>query len=126
VKGKAVFVFSMLGAPNDGAVRRADAKGAAAIVDVNMLPGNARYQAYPSGTKAPAFTVGHDDGVAARDIIAAMPAGQSARVRMKLDVRRVPNLKTAQIWGKIIDDVNKLPLSTFQRVEESTRTQAGR
>ena len=101
VKGKAVFVFSMLGAPNEGAVRRADAKGAAAIFEVNMLPGNARYQAYPSGTKAPAFTVGHDDGVAARDIIAAMPAGQSARVRVKLDVRRVPNLKTAQIWGTL-------------------------
>jgi hypothetical protein len=101
VKGKAVFVFSMLGAPNEGAVRRADAKGAAAIFEVNMLPGNARYQAYPSGTKAPAFTVGHDDGVAARDIIAAMPAGQSARVRVKLDVRRVPNLKTAQIWGAL-------------------------
>lgn len=101
VKGKAVFVFSMLGAPNEGAVRRADAKGAAAILEVNMLPGNARYQAYPSGTKAPAFTVGHDDGVAARDIIAAMPAGQSARVKVKLDVRRVPNLKTAQIWGTL-------------------------
>ncbi len=101
VKGKAVFVFSMLGAPNENAVRRADGKGAAAILEVNMLPGNARYQAYPSGTKAPAFTVGHDDGVAARDIIAATPAGQSARVNVKLDVRRVPNLKTAQIWGTL-------------------------
>jgi hypothetical protein len=101
VKGKAVFVFSMLGAPNENAVRRADAKGAAAILEVNMAPGNARYQAYPSGTKAPAFTVGHDDGVAARDIIAAMPAGQSARVKVMLDVQRVPNLKTAQIWGTL-------------------------
>jgi Peptidase family M28 len=101
VKGKAVFVFNMLGGPNEGAVRRADAKGAAAILEVNMLPGNARYQAYPSGTKAPAFTVGHDDGVAARDLIAAMPAGQPARVTVKLDVRRVPNLKTAQIWGTL-------------------------
>ena len=101
VQGRAVIVFSMLGAPNENAVRRADAKGAAAILEVNMLPGNARYQAYPSGTKAPAFTVGHDDGVAARDIIAAMPAGQPARLKMKLDVRRVPNLKTAQIWGTL-------------------------
>ena len=101
VKGKAVLVFTMLGAPNENAVRRADAKGAAAVLEVNMLPGNARYQAYPSGTKAPAFTVGHDDGVAARDIIAAMPAGQSARVKVTLDARRVPNLKTAQIWGTL-------------------------
>lgn len=101
VAGKAVFVFSMLGAPDEDAVRRADAKGAAAILEVNMLPGNARYQAYPSGTKGPAFTVGHDDGVAARDLIGAMPAGQSARVKVKLDVRRVANLKTAQIWGTL-------------------------
>jgi hypothetical protein len=101
VKGKAVIVFSMLGAPNEGAVRRADGKGAAAILEVNMLPGNARYQAYPSGTTAPAFTVGHDDGTAARDLIAAMPAGQSARAKVKLVVERVPNLKTAQIWGTL-------------------------
>jgi hypothetical protein len=109
VKGKAMFVFSMLGALNENAVRRADAKGAASIFEVNMLPGNARYQAYRSGTKAPAFTVGHDDGVAARDIIAAMSAGQSARVKVKLDVRRVPNLKTAQIWGT-------LPGATDERI----------
>jgi peptidase M28-like protein len=101
VKGKAVFVFSMLGAPNEGGVRRADAKGAAATIEVNMLPGNARYQAYPARTNGPAFTVGHDDGVAARDIIAAMPPGQSARVKVKLDIQRVPNLKTAQIWGTL-------------------------
>jgi len=101
VKGKAVVVFSMLGGPDENAVRRADAKGAAAILEVNMLPGNARYQAYPSGTKAPAFTVAHDDGVAARDIIAAMPAGETARVNVKLQVRRVPNLKTALIWGTL-------------------------
>jgi hypothetical protein len=101
VGGKAVFVFSMLGAPTENAVRRADAKGAAAIFEVNMLPGNARYQAYPSGTKAPAFTIGHDDGVAARDIIAGMTAGQPAHVNVKLDVQRIPNLKTAQIWGTL-------------------------
>jgi len=101
VKGKAVIVFSMLGAPDEDAVARAGRKGAAAILEVNMLPGNMRYQAYPSGTTAPAFTVGHDDGVAARDIIAGMPAGQAARVTVKLDVQRVPNLKTALIWGTL-------------------------
>ncbi len=101
VKGKAVFVFTMLGAPNEGAVRRADEKGAAAIFEVSMLPGNMRYQAYPSRTTAPAFTVGHDDGNGARDLIAAMPAGQSARVKVKLSVERVSNLKTALIWGAL-------------------------
>ena len=77
-------------------------KGAAAIFEVNMLPGNARYQAYPARDRpGPAFTVGHDDGDAAREIIAAMPAGQSARVKVKLSVERVPNLKTALVWGTL-------------------------
>ena len=101
VKGKAVFVFSMLGAPEERAVRRAADKGAAAVFEVDMLPGNMRYQAYPSGTKVPVFTVGHNDGVAAREVIAAMPPGQSARVKVKLSVERVPNLKTALIWGTL-------------------------
>ena len=101
VKGKAVFIFSMLGAPNEGAVRRADEKGAAAVFEVNMLPGNARYQAYPARTTGPAFTVGHDDGTAARDLIATAPAGQAAHVKVKLAVDRVPNLKTALVWGTL-------------------------
>ena len=98
VKGKAVFVFTMQGAPTEGAVRMADEKGAAAVFEVNMLPGNARYQSYPMRTKGPAFVVGHDDGVAARTLIAA---GQPARVKVKLSVERVPNLKTALVWGTL-------------------------
>lgn len=58
VRGKAVFTYSMLGLRNEGAVRRADANGAAVIFDVSMLPGNMRYQAYPSGTNAPSLSAG--------------------------------------------------------------------
>ena len=58
-----------------GGVQRADAKGAAVVFEVSMLPGNAHYQAYPSGTKAPAFTVGNDDGTAARQMIEAAKTG---------------------------------------------------
>lgn len=101
VTGKAVFVFNQAGLRDEGAVRRADAKGAAVVFEVDMLPGNMRYQAYPSGTKAPAFTVGSDDGYAARDLIAAMPAGQAARVKASFEVQRVPNLKSALVWGTL-------------------------
>jgi len=97
VRGKAVFVFSMTGLKLEGAVKRADAKGAAAIFEVDMLPGNMRYQAYPAGTQAPAFTVGSDDGYAARDLIAA----GASRVKIQLDVARVPNLKTSLVWGTL-------------------------
>ncbi len=99
VRGKAVFTFNMLGLKPEDAVKRADAKGAAAIFEVNMLPGNMRYQAYPSGTRAPAFTVASDDGFAARDMIGA--ASQAPRVKVQLDVSRVPNLKTALVWGTL-------------------------
>ena len=101
VRGKAVFVFNQTGLRNEGAVRRADEKGAAAIFEVDMLPGNMRYQAYPAGTKAPAFTVGSDDGYAVRDLIAAQPAGQAVRVKASYEMQMVPNLKTALVWGTL-------------------------
>src|SRR5579863_3098636 len=66
VRGKAVFIFGMVGLKPEGA---------AAIFEVDMLPGNMRYQAYPAGTKAPAFTVGSDDGYAARNLIGAASSG---------------------------------------------------
>src|SRR5262245_25394174 len=101
VRGKAVFVFNQTGLKNEGAVRRADEKGAIVIFEVDMLPGNMRYQAYPSGTKAPAFTVGSDDGYKARDLMAAVATGQSARVKATFEARRVPDLKSALVWGTL-------------------------
>src|SRR5437762_11034234 len=101
LRGKAVFTYTMIGMPTDDAVKRADERGAAAIFEVGMLPGNMRYQAYPSNTKAPAFTVGSDDGLAVRDLIAGLPPGQAAHVKATLDVQMVPNLKTALVWGTL-------------------------
>ncbi len=101
VAGKAVFSFDIMGMRSEGAPKRADAKGAAAIFEVNMLPGNQRYEAYPSGTKAPAFVLGDEDGYAVRDLIASLPAGQSARVKVSLDVKQVTGLKTALVWGTL-------------------------
>ena len=101
VRGKAVFVFNQTGLPNEGAVRRADDKGASVIFEVDMLPGNMRYQAYPSGTKAPAFEVGSDEGYAVRDLIASLPQGQPARLKASFEMQRVPNLKSALVWGTL-------------------------
>lgn len=101
VRGKAVFIFNMLGLPSSGGVRRAEAKGAAAIFEVDMLPGNMRYQAYPSGTKVPAFTVGNEDGFAVRDLIVASAGGAAPRVKLTADFRRIPNLKTSLVWGTL-------------------------
>ncbi len=101
VKGKAAIVFSMIGLKPEQAPKRADAKGARAILSVDMLPGNMRFQEYPSGTTAPTFTIGSDDGYAMRDLIASAPPRQPAHVKVSLEVQRVPNLKTALVWGTL-------------------------
>ena len=90
VRGKAVFVFTQvglqLGQDWTALAKRADEKGAAAIFEVDMLPGNMRYQGYPANTKAPAFTVGSGDGFGLSDLIAAAP-NETPRLRASLDVR---------------------------------------
>src|SRR3989304_3202412 len=91
VKGAAVFYYTQVGLQlgTDWAAlaKRADAKGAAAIFEVDMLPGNMRYQGYPSNTEAPAFTVGSGDGFAVRDMFAAGGPGQGPRVKGSLAAR---------------------------------------
>jgi len=101
LKGKAVFTYTMLGMHNEDAVKRADDRGAAVIFEVDTQPGNMRYQAYPSNTKAPAFTVGSDDGLAVRDLIGSLAPGETVRVKATLDVEMVPNLHTALVWGTL-------------------------
>jgi Peptidase family M28 len=104
VRGKAVFVYGMLGLPDEGAeraVRRADAKGAAVVFAVSMLPGNMHYEAYPSSTKAPCLYLGNDDGTAARQMIESMPAAAAPKVKVTLDVQKVPNLKSELVWGTL-------------------------
>ncbi len=105
VKGKAVFYYTQvglqLGTDWTALAKRADAKGAAAIFEVDMLPGNMRYQGYPSNTKAPAFIIGSGDGFAVRDMFAAATPGQPPRVKVSLDVKMVPNLKTSLVWGSL-------------------------
>jgi hypothetical protein len=99
--GKAVFSYSVFGLGNNGALKRADTKGAAAIFDSHMLPGNMRYQAYPKGTSVPTFTLGGDDGIAVQEMIANAPAGQSVRVNVHLDIDIVPGLETGIVWGTL-------------------------
>lgn len=101
VRGKAVFTFSMPGVRDEGALKRADARGAAAVFDVVMLPGNLRYQAYPSGIGAPAFSLGSEDGYAVRDLLVEGADGRMPRVHVALDVQMAPGLKTALVWGTL-------------------------
>ena len=98
VAGKAVLVSALLGLPDEEALERAAEKGAAAIFNARMLPGNLRYQAYPVATGVPTLSLGNDDGVALRELI---ERGLTPRVRVRLDVEIVRDLRTAMVWGTL-------------------------
>ena len=101
VRGKAVFTYSMLGAPAEQAWQRAASKGAAVAFDAQMLPGNMRYQAYPSGTDIPVFALGGADGKRVQDMIAGASPERPVQVGVRLDVEMIPNLKTALVWATL-------------------------
>ena len=106
VAGKAALIASMPmrstlrhSATVNGAVRRADALGAAVILVSVALPGNIRTQFYPTGTEAPTFSLGQQDGDALRAMLEA--GGPAPRVRVTLDVETVAGLETANVWATL-------------------------
>ena len=119
VRGKAVLLFSnpMPGswrhtATQEGAIARAQQKGAAAIICSIQLPpvvgmsgdagaGNIRTQLYPTGTNVPTFSMGMKDGIDFRALIGEAPAGQPVHLKLRMDVQQVPGLKSGTVWGKL-------------------------
>jgi Peptidase family M28 len=107
VKGKAVFFYSTDTASrhapiSDNAIRRLGERGAAAIFIILGIPGNERTQFYPVNSQVPTFSLGQKDGLAMRDLIGqSIAADKPARVKLRLDVQRVPDLKSAMIWGTL-------------------------
>jgi hypothetical protein len=106
VAGKAALIASMPmrstlrhSATVNGAVRRADALGAAVILVSVALPGNIRTQFYPTGTEAPTFSLGQQDGDALRAMLEA--GGPAPRVQVTLDVETVAGLETANVWATL-------------------------
>lgn len=107
VKGKAAVVY---GFPNpggrnntalsNGAIRRADEAGAAAVFIVLGFPGNVMNEPQAGGTAAPAkipvFMIGNDDGTLIREMIEKQ---QAPKVRARLQVEMRNGLKTASVWG---------------------------
>src|SRR5262249_59400617 len=58
-------------------------------------------QFYPVGSSVPTFSLGLKDGMAIRDLIGASRGGAAPRVKIRLDVKMVPNLKTSAVWGSL-------------------------
>src|SRR2546428_1005776 len=106
LRGKAVFFYSAdymsRQAPiSDNAIKRIGDRGAAAIFVIVGIPGNLRTQFYPVGSTVPTFSLGLKDGVAVRDLIGQSRGVQPPRVTIRLDVKTMPDLKTATVWGSL-------------------------
>jgi hypothetical protein len=85
---------------SDNAIKRIGERGAAAIFVILGIPGNERTQFYPVNSPVPTFSLGDKDGLAMRDLIAQAGAGET-HVKVHLDIKRVPGLKTATVWGTL-------------------------
>lgn len=106
LKNKAVFFYSndymsRHATASNGAWKRISQKSPAAIFITLMIPGNIKFQFYPVQSPVPTFSIGLEDGLAVREMIAKSPAGNAPRVKVQLGVKMVPNLKTATIWGSL-------------------------
>lgn len=107
VSGKAALITSMPmrgswrhSATINGAIRRAEEHGAAAILVSVALPGNIRTRFYPTRTEPPTFSLGLEDGDRVRELIEQAQSGESPRVSVQLDVEMVEGLKTRQRVGR--------------------------
>ena len=109
VRGKAVVIHSMLSpgqmgqsAVAEGAFKRANDAGAAAIIGVwgyfdNMAVWQGLGGGFNSPNFPPGFFVGFEDGKKLRDLIGAGPV----KVSMKLQTEMRPNLKSVSIYGTL-------------------------
>jgi hypothetical protein len=84
----------------EGGPKRAEQRGAAAVFEIIALPGNMRNVLYPARVNIPVFALGMEDGYAMRDVLGTRD-GPPPRVHIRLDVRQVPNLKSALVWGTL-------------------------
>ena len=108
VRGKAVFIHSIpapgsmghsAGATWEGAIRRAQDEGAAAVFVIYGISDNFTiWQSLGGGITIPGAFMGYGDGNVVKELIGQ---GQSVRVKMRVDIDRRDGLKTASIFGTL-------------------------
>lgn len=105
VRGKAVVIHTMLApgqmgqsAAFEGAIRRANDQGAAAVVVIWGYAENyAVWQSLGAQVTIPGFFVGFEEGRTLRDLIAAGPT----TLKMRLQTERREGLKTQSVYGTL-------------------------
>ncbi len=104
VHGKAVlFVrsqFTYNVGPAD-VLKRAEDRGASAVLVSDLRGGNFNVQAYRANTTVPSFNLGTGDALAVRDLIAAAPSGNPPHIKIRLDAAWVPGQKSFLVWGTL-------------------------
>ena len=106
LKGKAVFFystdyFSRHATISDGAFKRIEDMGAAAIFVTILIPGNMRTQFYPVGSNVPTFSLSYQEGLAMREMIGKTRGGAAPHVKVNMDLKMIPNEKTSTVWGTL-------------------------
>lgn len=104
VRGKAVLIHSTPtpgmrshSAVWNGAMRRAEANGAAAVVLVFGMPGNVSSQLIANaGLKVPLFSIGLGDGTVVRELL---EKGEQPTIRLQLQVEMATGRRTTSVWG---------------------------
>ena len=108
VAGKAVFIHSIpapgsmghsAGASWEGAIRRAQELGAAAIIVIYGISDNFTvWQSLGGGITTPGAFMGYRDGNTVKELIGR---GEPVRVKMQVDIDYRDGLKTASIFGTL-------------------------
>lgn len=108
VQGKAVILHSIPksstirnSARSEGAIRRAEEAGAAAILIVLELPGNLQTAFYDVGTSVPTLSLGSEDGALLQGLLTEAGPGGSVEIDLQLEVDRVEGLATSSVRGEI-------------------------
>jgi len=120
LKGKAVFFYSTdfysrHATANNGARKRLEDAGAAAIFITVLVPGNLKMQFYPVGVNIPTFALGYQDGLAMREMIGKARGGTAPRVKLAMNVQMVPNEKTSTVWGTLPGATDETVIITAHR-----------
>jgi hypothetical protein len=86
----------------NGAAKRAEDNGAAAVVLVLGIPGNHATQMNTPGAggpvSVPVFSMGLGDGTLVRELI---EQGEDVKVQMRADIETRTGLKSAAVWGTL-------------------------
>ena len=108
VRGKAAFVYAIpqpgtlhYSARSNGAIQRAEDKGAAAIVLIMGIPGSITNQLWTRGERVPMFSMGLEDGNAVRQLIEDSAPGQAPKVNIRLETKTETGLESASIWAEL-------------------------